>query len=469
MSGRREVDKLSSSYVLSQPLPTFEEPEVGVRKLLIVDDDNLILRALERLLRPLPQIELLICSNPKDALKLIDQQDIAVIISDHIMPQMNGLDLLRYAGLTSPQTISIMLTGERDMELAVKAINNGDVFRFITKPWKNEHLLEMLRLALDQHQLNRSRLFYQRFIQTQNQRLKGINEELESRVIERTRELEESRAQIRNLYKELDGSFDATLQLMLSLMELGDPVIVDHCERTATRVKQFASYLGLDEQLKTHLSRAALLHWLGLINAPKELLFKPRDQFNPEEKAAWEFHPLLGQQILQHIPSLNTPGQIILHYMRPFRKDNDAISDFFGAAADSLSEEILRCCFILHICSAFEWERTWQSKRQSINIRRLYDTSAQRLRMYSSELYHPILVEKFCAYLASAVEDQREEIILYSLMELKEGMILSRPIETPSGLPMVAAETTITRELIERLIFFEDTYDEWFEQIFVWA
>lgn len=469
MSSDQTKTKLDSSFILNQPLPHFEEPDLGTRKLLIVDDDLLILRALERLLKGLSDVELIICSDPHEAIRIIDTQRIAVLISDQIMPQMNGLELLRYTNLTSPSTISIMLTGERDMDLAVKAINNSEVFRFITKPWKNDHLIEMIRLALSQHQLNVSREHYQSFIQTQNQRLQSINEELESRVVKRTQELEESRSKIRHLYQELEGSFDGTLGLMLSIMALGDPVIVDHCSRTTERVRHFAQHLDLSDDMRTQLVRASMLHWIGLVNAPRDMLNKPREQFNSEELAAWEFHPLLGQQILQSIPSLRIVAEIILNYTRPFRQNKDTGSEFFGGQVEALSAEVTRCCFILNICSSYEWERTWQSRRPTINLRRIYEISSQRLRMASGEIYQPTLVEKFCAFLDSKSAERREEVTLYSLMELKEGMVLSRAIETPAGLPMVAAETTITHELIERLIFFEDTYDEWFEQIFVWA
>ena len=458
----------ASSYVLSQPLPSFIEPEVGARKALLVDDDPLILRALERLLRGIEGVELIICSDPREAMRTLAEDTIAVLVSDQLMPQMNGLELLRYAGVTSPNTICIMLTGERDMDLAVRALNNGDVFRFITKPWKNEHLIEMLRLALDQHQLKLSRQHHQRFIEEQNQRLQTINEELEARVIARTRDLEESRAKIRTLYQELEGSFDATLKLMLAIMEMGDAVIVDHCQRTAERVRQFSAYLDMPEGQRQALTRAAMLHWLGLVNAPRELFSKPQEHYSPEERAAWEFHPILGQQILTSIPSLHVPAQIILHYMRDYHQDRDSVHELFGAH-EALPEELQRSCYILRICSAFEWERTWQAKRQALQTRRLYESAAHRLKMQSAQAYHPVLVEKFCACLEASREEDRQELVLYSITELKEGMVLARAIETPSGLPMVAAETTITRELIERLIFFEDTYDEWFDQICVWA
>ena len=116
-------------------------------KLLIVDDEALIRKALGRVLRAEP-VEVLEAENAAEALKLLATEPVALVITDYRMPGMDGLDFLRLVRERYPDTIRIMLTGHGDMSTAVQAINQGDVFRFFTKPWDQEELLHSVQQAL---------------------------------------------------------------------------------------------------------------------------------------------------------------------------------------------------------------------------------------------------------------------------------------------------------------------------------
>jgi len=125
----------------------------GRYTVLIVDDEPPVRKALRRVLRYEPY-NVVDMGNPLEALDYVQRHPVDLVISDHTMPHMTGLDLLRRIRLLKPSTVRILLTGNATLELAVKAINDGGIFRFVTKPWDNNEFLLAVRLGLRQMELN---------------------------------------------------------------------------------------------------------------------------------------------------------------------------------------------------------------------------------------------------------------------------------------------------------------------------
>lgn len=117
-----------------------------------IDDEPSNLKALERLFRGEP-IQLYLFSSPTSALAKIGALEPAVVISDYRMPEMPGTIFLKEVKRLQPDSVRIMLTGYADIEMAISAINQGNVFRFIEKPWDDEDLKFQIRAALDHHAL----------------------------------------------------------------------------------------------------------------------------------------------------------------------------------------------------------------------------------------------------------------------------------------------------------------------------
>src|ERR1700704_5186696 len=124
-------------------------------KLLIVDDELANLRLLERLFRP--DYYCLTASSGEDAIRLLSQHDVAILITDQRMPQMSGIDLLKRTAELRPHMARILLTGYTDVEALVEAINCGLVHRYITKPWNNDELKLEVSRALEQYENNKTR------------------------------------------------------------------------------------------------------------------------------------------------------------------------------------------------------------------------------------------------------------------------------------------------------------------------
>jgi len=143
-------------------------------KLLIVDDEPANLRALERLFRE--QYDVLTAASGADALELLDRHNVALLITDQRMPEMTGIELLKRTVTLRPRMVRIILTGYTDVDALVEAINCGEVYRYVTKPWTNEELLLTVKRALEHYETVKTRC------------------ELESakkRLIDRMREIQE--------------------------------------------------------------------------------------------------------------------------------------------------------------------------------------------------------------------------------------------------------------------------------------
>lgn len=136
-------------------------------KILFVDDETANLRLLERLFRD--DYEIYTAPGGAEALELLAQHDVALIISDQRMPGLSGCEFLKKAAEMRPQTVRIMLTGYTDVNDLVDAINSGVVYRYITKPWINEELQQTVKRALQHYETSKA----QRQLQLQSERLQG--------------------------------------------------------------------------------------------------------------------------------------------------------------------------------------------------------------------------------------------------------------------------------------------------------
>jgi len=124
-------------------------PEVRAAVLLLVDDEPRVRRGLSRLLED--DYQILEAGSGSEALELLQLESVAVVISDVVMPGMDGLQLLERVALVSPSTVRVLLTGRGDYAIAVRAVNEARAFAFLTKPAGEEQLLLTLERALEEH------------------------------------------------------------------------------------------------------------------------------------------------------------------------------------------------------------------------------------------------------------------------------------------------------------------------------
>jgi response regulator RpfG family c-di-GMP phosphodiesterase/serine/threonine protein kinase len=141
------VHKAKAAAQHSQASPPAASHGAGDRRVrvLFVDDEERILAGLRSLFRQ--EYNVFVTDNPEDALELVKRHDIQVIVSDQRMPQMTGVELLRQSKEQAPQVVRILLTGYSDLAALVGSINQGEIFRFVKKPWDNDELRQVLAEA----------------------------------------------------------------------------------------------------------------------------------------------------------------------------------------------------------------------------------------------------------------------------------------------------------------------------------
>lgn len=157
------------------------------RTLLLVDDEENILSSLMRLLRR-DGYRILRAGSGREGLEVLAQNTVGVIVSDQRMPEMSGVEFLSQVKALYPDTVRIVLSGYTDLNSVTDAINQGAIYRFLTKPWDDELLRANIEKAFRHYEMAAENERLTREIQDANGELSRINGELEKRVDEKTRQ-----------------------------------------------------------------------------------------------------------------------------------------------------------------------------------------------------------------------------------------------------------------------------------------
>lgn len=234
--------------------------------ILFVDDEENILNSLERLFRE-DKTKILKATNAQDALKFFTEDEIALVVSDNLMPGMNGVDFLSIVQEISPYTVKILMTAHADLATAIDAINRGNVFKFIVKPWRDKELVEIVEDGMNRYKIVGS--------------LRKANE--------------------------------ATLRSIAQTIELKDPYTRGHCDRVAEYALKIADTLSLTEETKKELKYGSWLHDCGKIGVPEKIL-NHNGSLTEKEFAVIKNHPRWGADVAREAHLSDVVVNIVLHH-----------------------------------------------------------------------------------------------------------------------------------------------------------
>ena len=144
--------------------------EPGPRRIAVVDDEENILRALSRSLAR-EGYQVFTFQRPADAIEALKELAPHAVVSDHLMPEMTGLEFLKVVRNRAPDTCRIMLTGHAEMQTAIDAINDGEIYRFLLKPWDDAELAMTLSLGLERLDLELENRRLAALVRTQQMKL----------------------------------------------------------------------------------------------------------------------------------------------------------------------------------------------------------------------------------------------------------------------------------------------------------
>ncbi len=275
------------------------------RTVLFVDDEVNILRALQRLFRH-EDWEVLCAQRPSEALELLEKSPCQVIVSDHRMPEMSGSDLLSAVRTRHPDVVRVMLTGYTEMNVAVDAINRGEIFRLATKPWNDQELRATLRLAFDHYELKQEIRRLNQLTREQNFKLQDMNRNLEGMVRERTQELG-----VRN--QELRTGYVQTIRALAEAVDAKDAYTRGHSERVGVYASKIARERGHGREFIERVYISGLLHDVGKIGIPDAVIRKP-GPLDATEYETMKQHPVIGAKILEPVDFLRDVVPCVRHH-----------------------------------------------------------------------------------------------------------------------------------------------------------
>lgn len=404
--------------------------------LLCVDDEANILSALKRLFRP-TGYRVLTAEGGAAALAILEAEadGVDLVISDMRMPGMDGAEFLAQVRQRWPGVVRILLTGYADVESTIAAINEGQIYRYISKPWNDGDVLITTREALERQALEREKLRLEALTARQNEELKALNASLEDKVKARTAELQQA-------HERLKKSFFTSIQVFANLMELRGGQMAGHSRRVADLARRIAVRMGLEGRLCNDIFVAGLLHDIGKIGLPDELLAKPINKMVGEELGVFRRHPAKGEQALMALEDLRGAARLIRSHHERF--DGQGYPEGLAGLAIPQGARILAL--------ANDYDGLLQGS--FTGHRHPEDEAAALILQGKGKRYDPAVVDAFFA-LAGKAEQARADETRLTPRDLRPGMVLARDIISRDGVLLLAADYTLDENLVRQIQDYE--------------
>jgi len=237
-----------------------------VNTLLCIDDEPHILNSLKRLFNDL-DLQVLTATSAFQAMEVMQRHSISVILCDNRMHGMTGIEFFQRVKAISPESVRIMLTGHADVKSAIDAINRGEVYRFITKPWDDNELKDEVLNAFNRYQMIHS----------------------------------------------LKRADEATLLSLAQTVELKDHYTKGHCDRVANYAMKIAGALNLPKETQRYIKYGSWLHDIGKIGVPESILnysgLLSQDQMQVIKNHCW-----WGVEVARQAQLPETVIRIILYH-----------------------------------------------------------------------------------------------------------------------------------------------------------
>ena len=335
-------------------------------RILLVDDDTLLLRSLNRILRE--EFEITTAESGEEALKvLFGAEPFAVVVADMKMPGMDGIKFLDQWRFLAPNTTRVMLTGQADLSTAIDAVNQGHVFRFLTKPIKGDDLRLVLVDSVNQHELI---------------------------VAERTL---------------LEQTLTGSVQTLVELLSLFDPRGFGRTKEMRDLAVEIAGKFSLD--VGWDLGLAALLSRIGWLAIPVEVQSKivRGERLTVQENEMALRAPEVGANIIANIPRLQSVARLIRYSTKHF--------DGTGYPAEHIAGEDIpigsRILLVVH-----DYVTRLQVRQSKVVV-------FSEIEAASGSKYDPAVVKILGEVVHAVGANEAEKHVMLALEDLQPGMVLA--------------------------------------------
>lgn len=406
--------------------------------ILLVDDEESILNSLRRLLRGQPY-EVMLATSGAQALDIMAAHPIDLVMSDARMPGMNGAELLARVHQLYPSTGRILLTGYADLPTIVKAINDGQIDRYISKPWNDDELQLTLRQCVEHQRL-------ERLTRDQNEQLKVLNATLEKRVAARTAELQQTADMLDLAYDELKRSYVTGTEVFSLLANLRLPKQKQTNRQLIELIRVYCRAQAIDEASARDLAMAAALYNIGKLSWSDSMMVAPSDMLHSTDRERYRAYPTQSESLLMTLEPMKDAARLIRHHQE--RWDGTGFPDHLkGEQIPSGSRLLKLAVDFIELQKGLILERQMNS-----------DEALLFIRKYAGKLYDPDMLEVFihaCAAFLSDVTLGDPSVKALTTRELTEGMVLARNLNADNGMLLLNAGKVLNLPLVDKLIAFE--------------
>ncbi len=310
------------------------------KTIFVVDDEQMITTTLSTLLKMVLKFDVRAFNDPQQALDsdVLASKHVDLIITDFMMPGMNGIEFLKKAAAISPNTITILLTGYADKENAIRSINEVGLYYYLEKPWDNNELIKIVSNGIEK---------------------KELSDDLRKRY----EELKESKEETDRLYGLLKTDYqqeaDNVRNLVITLanvIEAKDKYTDGHTRRVGNISRLLGERLGLPEDKLRLLEMSGLIHDIGKVGVPELILNKP-GKLDDDEFEAIKRHTVIGETICRPLNSLSMCLDPIRHHHEKI--DGTGYPD--GLSGDQLTIDS-RIIAVADIYDALTSDRPYRDK-----------------------------------------------------------------------------------------------------------
>jgi putative nucleotidyltransferase with HDIG domain len=369
---------------------------------LFVDDEVNILKAIQRLFRN-EDMNVVCASRGSEALELLEKLPAQAVVTDQRMPEMSGVDLLSHVRERYPDVVRMMLTGYTEMNIAVEAINRGEIYRLITKPWNDDELRATIRQAFEQSDLKEEIKRLNQITREQNFKLQDMNRNLEGKVRDRTKQLAAKHQELRTAYVQTVGA-------LAEAVDAKDAYTRGHSECIGVYASKIAHEMGFAKDFIERVYIAGLLHDVGKIGVPDRVILKP-DRLDKEEYDLIKQHPAIGAKILEPVSFLADIVPSVRHHHEWFDGSEHGYPDRIAGDKIPLPSRII---LVADTVEAMTSDRPY---RKAMDLK----TVVAELKKYSGSQFDPVCVDAFLRVLDRVGESFIQKDDKFDIYEFIEG------------------------------------------------
>ncbi|MDP3843265.1 MAG: response regulator [Oxalobacteraceae bacterium] len=418
------------------------EAELKQPTILCVDDEPNILSSLRRLFRT-KGYRVLVAESGDAGLQVLATETVDLVISDMRMPEMDGAHFLELVRGRWPDTIRILLTGYADVSSIIEAINRGEIYRYIAKPWDDNDMLLVVRDALERKVLENEKLRLEELTQRQNDELKTLNASLEEKVRNRTVDLNKANDALLGANEKLKTSFLTSIKVFSNLIEMRGGHLAGHSRRVADLARKIAVRMGLEGKSLQEIFIAGLMIDIGKIAFSDEMLTMPVSTMGGDNLAIFRKFPVRGEQLLMPLEDLRGAAKILRSQLERF--DGAGFPDALAADAIPIGARILALA------------SDYDSLQIGTLAQRRFRPEEARASIIqgSGKRYDPGVVDAFNDVLNEVEGGTTSREVVLATLKLQPGMVLSRDLISRDGHLLLSADHVLDERLIQQILDFE--------------